>query len=518
MGGDAGKVSGPDLAVGIEEAALGPDAPLLGHVGSEAVLLVRRGDDVLAVGATCTHYGGPLAEGAIVGDTVRCPWHHACFDLRTGTAERGPALNPLPCFSVARAGGRIRVGARKPDVAPAPPAAAPRTIAIVGAGAAGDAAAATLRREGYAGDIRLFGADVAPPVDRPNLSKDYLAGTAPEDWLPLRPASFFDDQRIELSLGASVTALSIEARTLTLADGREVPWDALLLATGAEPVRLEVPGADRPDVNVHTLRTLADSRSIIARAKDARVAVVVGASFIAMEAAASLRARGLDVHVVAPDAQPLARVLGPDVGAFLRSLHEERGVRFHLGQTLAAVEPGHVKLSGGERLDAELVVVGIGVRPAIALAESAGLKIDRGVVVDERLQTSVAGVFAAGDIARYPYAPTGELVRIEHWAVAQRMGRTAALNMLGRKTPFTSAPFFWSMHYDVQLNYVGHAESWDHADVHGALAARDATIAYRRGGKTLAVATIGRDRTSLDAELALERGDEAALEAFGRTR
>ena len=515
MGGDQGKLSGPDLSAGIGEEALGANATLLGHAAGEAVLLVRRGGDVLAVGATCTHYGGPLAEGAVVGDTIRCPWHHGCFNLRTGTAERGPALNALPCFSVARDGSRIRVGARKPDVTPAPPVA-PRTIVIVGAGAAGDSAAATLRREGYAGDVRVFGADAAPPVDRPNLSKDYLAGTAPEEWIPLRSPSFFEEQRIELELGARVASLALAERRLTLADGREVTWDALLLATRATAVRLSVPGGELP--HVHTLRTLADSRAIIARTKEARRAVVVGASFIAMEAAAALRARGLEVSVVAPDAQPLARVLGPDVGAFLRAVHEEHGVRFHLGQTVAAVEPGSVTLSSGERLEAELVVVGIGVRPEVSLAEAAGLRLDRGVVVDERLQTSAPGVFAAGDIARYPYAPTGELVRIEHWAVAQRMGRVAALNMLGRRTPFSAAPFFWSMHYDVQLNYVGHAESWDHADVHGALAARDATVAYRRGGTTLAVATIGRDRTCLDAELALERGDETALEAFGRTR
>ena len=516
MGGDQAKLSGPDLAAGVDESALAAEASLLGHAAGEAVLLVRRGGDVLAVGATCTHYGGPLAEGALVGDTVRCPWHHACFDLRTGTAERGPALNALPCFTVARAGGRIRVGARKPDVTPALPAAAPRTIAIVGAGAAGESAAATLRREGYAGDIHLFGADEAPPVDRPNLSKDYLAGTAPEEWLPLRPASFFDEQRVAFTRGARVTAMSIEARALTLADGRTVSWDALLLATGAEPVPLDVPGAALP--HVHTLRTLADSRAIIAGAKDARAAVVVGASFIGLEAAAALRARGLEVHVVAPDALPFARSLGPELGAFLRAVHEEHGVRFHLGQTVAAVEARAVTLSGGERLAAELVVVGIGVRPALALAEAAGLALDRGVVVDERLQTSAPGVYAAGDIARYPYGPTGERVRIEHWAVAQRMGRVAALNMLGRKQAFNSAPFFWSTHYDAQVSYVGNAECWDHTDVHGTLAARDATVAYRRAGKTLAVAPVGRDRDSLAAEIALERGDTAALETFGRTR
>jgi NADPH-dependent 2,4-dienoyl-CoA reductase/sulfur reductase-like enzyme/nitrite reductase/ring-hydroxylating ferredoxin subunit len=521
MGGEQAKLSGPDLEAGVAEGDLRADAPMLGHAGGEAVLLVRRGDDVLAVGATCTHYGGPLAEGLVTGDLVHCPWHHACFDLRSGAPVGGPGLSPIPCFAVERGGGRIRVGAkREPQPPPATAtASAPRTIAIVGAGAAAQSAAETLRREGYAGAIRMFGADEAPPVDRPNLSKDYLAGNAPEEWIPLRPESFYDEQGIELLRSAPVKAIDVAARQLTLGDGREggkENWDALLLATGAEAIRLAVPGGDLP--HVHTLRTLADSRAIIARAEKGKRAVVVGASFIGLEAAASLRARGVEVHVVAPEAQPLARTLGPDVGTFLRGLHEERGVIFHLGQTVASLDARTVTLSGGGSVDADLVVVGIGVRPATALAEAAGLTVDRGVVVNERLETSARGVYAAGDIARYPYPPTGEPVRIEHWVVATRMGRVAALNMLGRGERFTQAPFFWSAHYDVTVSYVGHAESWDRVDISGTLAARDCTIAYRRGDRTLAVATIGRDRISLEAEVAIQRNDEEALRGFGRSR
>jgi apoptosis-inducing factor 3 len=519
MGGGETKLTGPDLAAGITESDLG-DAPLLGHAHGEPVLLVRRNADVHAVGATCTHYGGPLAEGLIVGDTVRCPWHHACFDLKTGAAERGPALNPIPCYAVKRQGGRIQVGAASPARPAATPAAAPRTIAIIGGGAAGEAAAETLRREGHAGEILMFSADAAPPVDRPNLSKDYLAGTAPEEWIPLRPPSFFEEQRVELHLETTVTGLDVIGRTLVLADGQTQSWDALLLATGAEPIRLTIPGGDLP--HVHTLRTLADSRAIIERAKQAKRAVVVGASFIGMEAAASLRARGIEVAVVAPEVQPFAKVLGPDVGGFLRAVHEEHGVTFHLGQTLTAIEPRAVTLSGGEKLEADLVVVGIGVRPLIGLAEQARLTVDRGVIVDERLQTSAAGVYAAGDIARYPYGSNGERVRIEHWAVALRMGRVAALNMLGRGIRFSAAPFFWSTQYDVTVSYVGHAEGWERVDIAGSLAARDCTVAYRRGQgpeeRTLAVATIGRDHVSLEAEVALESGDQAALRAFGRSR
>jgi apoptosis-inducing factor 3 len=295
-----------------------------------------------------------------------------------------------------------------------------------------------------------------------------------------------------------------------------VNWDALLLATGAEPVRPPLPGIDQ--THVHTLRTLSDCKAIIDRATRARHAVVVGASFIGMEVAASLRARGIDVHVVGPEAVPFEKTLGPELGAFLRGVHEERGVNFHLGQTVASIAADAVTLSGGDRLAVDLVVIGVGVRPAIELAKDAGLDVDRGVLVDDRLRTSATSVFAAGDIARYPYGPTGERVRIEHWAVAQRMGRVAALNILGGDLPFTAPPFFWTTQYDVTLSYVGHAESWDKIDVAGDLGQRDATIAYRRGGKTLAVATIGRDRTSLDAEVALESNDEKTLATFGRSR
>src|SRR5262249_37278665 len=232
--------------------------------------------------------------------------------------------------------------------------------------------------------------------------------------------------------------------------------DALLLATGAEPVRPPLPGGDQP--HVMTLRTLADSRAIIERATRARRAVVIGASFIGMEVAASLRARGLEVHVVAPESVPFEKTLGLELGGFIKSVHEEHGVRFHPQNKVAAVEPDAVILSGSdERVIADMVVLGVGVKPSFELAHAAGLNVDRGIVVDDRLRTSVAGVFAAGDVARYPYAPTGEHVRIEHWVVAQRMGRVAALNMLGGGLPFTAPPFFWTDQYDFGLSYVSHA-------------------------------------------------------------
>jgi NADPH-dependent 2,4-dienoyl-CoA reductase/sulfur reductase-like enzyme/nitrite reductase/ring-hydroxylating ferredoxin subunit len=506
------ELSGPDLAAGVALDQLPDGGRLLGHSGGEAVLVVRRGEEIFAVGATCTHYGGPLAEGVVVGDTVRCPWHHACFSLHTGEALRAPALNPVACYRVEREGDRIAVR-EKVDAPGKPPAAGPDPIVIVGAGAAGNAAAEMLRREGYPGKIQMIGLEDEVPYDRPNLSKDYLAGTAPEEWIPLRPRGFYDEHRIELLLGVKATAIDPQAKTVTLSDGRSLSWGALLLATGAEPIRLPIPGADRPFV--HVLRSLADSRAIAAAAKEAKRAVVIGASFIGLEAAASLRARGVEVTVVAPEERPLVKVLGPELGDFLRAFHEEHGVTFRLGRKPASIEEGEVRLDDGSSLPADLVVMGVGVRPRLDLASAAGLEIDNGVLVNEFLETSAPGIFAAGDIARWPDAWSGERIRVEHWVVAERQGQVVAKNLLGRREPFAHAPFFWSQHYDVSISYVGHAVHWDAIEVSGSIPEKNAVVTYRAGDRIAAVATIFRDRESLEAELAMEAGDAAALERVG---
>jgi len=384
---------------------------------------------------------------------------------------------------------------------------------MVGAGGAADYAAATLRREGYRGPITLVGRDAEfIPMDRPNLSKDFLSGVAPEGWLPVRDEAFYKKHELTLVPGVEVTKLEPAAHRVALADGRTLEYGALLLATGAAPIRLDIPGASLP--HVFTLRTLPETRGILERTVKGRPAVVIGASFIGLEAAASLRARGMDVAVVAPDARPLERILGPELGEFVRALHEEHGVDFHLGRKPASITARDVTLDDGTTLDADLVVMGVGVRPVTALAEAAGLKVDKGVVVDEFLRTSAPDVYAAGDIARYPVA--GGSQRIEHWVVAQQQGQTVARNMLGRNERFRTVPFFWSQHYDVQINYVGHAERWDAIQIAGSIAKRDATVAYRAGGRIVAVATVGRDRPSLHAEEAFALDDQAALEGLLR--
>src|SRR5689334_10722616 len=500
---DDQKPKGPNLSVGIPAADLAEGAMLAGHVGDDEVLLVRQGGKLFALSAHCTHYHGPLADGLLVGATVRCPWHHAHFSLETGEAIAAPALSALTCWQVEERDDKVFVKSKKAQPAPKTTGSANEHMVIVGGGAAGFAAAEMLRRRGFAGRISMISNDSAGPVDRPNLSKDYLAGSAPEDWVPLRGDDWYAENKIDLKLKTEVTSLDTRSKELTLGDGSKMKFDKLLLATGAEPVKLDIPGADQP--HVHTLRSLADCRAIIEQAKTAKHAVVIGASFIGLETAAALRARDIEVHVVAPEKRPLERVFGPQLGDFVRALHEEHGVKFHLEDSVTAIGAKDVTLKSGGHLDADMVVVGVGVRPRLALAEQAGLTMNKGVAVNQYLETSTPGIYAAGDIAHWPDPISGADIRIERWVVAERQGQTAALNMMGQRTPFRAVPFFWSQHYDVPINYVGHAEKWDAIDIDGDVMKRDCVVRYKQGGKVLAVASIYRDLDSLKAASEMEK-------------
>lgn len=496
-------MSDPDLRAGIPSSRLAEGGSLLGRVDDEAVLLVRLDGAVCALAATCTHWGGPLAEGLVARGTLRCPWHHACFDARTGAVRGGPALEGLARWTVEERGGTIRVAGKLAPATPAPRGkrhAGPESVVIVGGGAAGTVAAAELRRQGYDRSVIVVDPDPDASVDRPNLSKDYLVGKAQEEWIPLRPAAWWAEQGIERR-SQGVVELDPARRRVTLADGDSLAYGALILATGAEPARLSLRGDGPP---VQTLRTLGHARRLVEAAATAQRVAVLGASFIGLEVAASLRARGLEVHVVAPEARPLERVMGAEIGSFVRALHEERGVHFHLERTATSRASGGLTLSDGTFLAADLVVLGVGVRPRVAIAERAGLAVDDGVVVDERLQTSAPGVFAAGDVARYPERRSGALARVEHWVVAQRQGRSAARGALGLDEPFRDPPFFWSQHYDVRIAYVGYAPTWETVEVDGSFEARDVAVRFRQAGRTVALATVFRDAESLAFEANLE--------------
>jgi NADPH-dependent 2,4-dienoyl-CoA reductase/sulfur reductase-like enzyme/nitrite reductase/ring-hydroxylating ferredoxin subunit len=508
----APELSGPDFKSGVEFGKLVENEPLSGHFDREPIVLVRKGEQVFATGAVCTHYNGPLAEGLVVGETIRCPWHHARFSLRTGEAVGAPALNPIPCFNDLRRGDRVTIDGKKPvDFRVACPLN-PSSVVIVGAGAAGAACADMLRAKGYAGPVTLVGDEEPGPVDRPNLSKDFLAGTAPEDWIPLRTREYYESIQVELITEDPAARISSTEHQVSLRSGRTITYGALLLATGAEPRSLSIEGADLP--HVHRLRTLADSKAIIAKAESVRNCAVIGSSFIGLEVAASLRQRGCEVAVIGHDSVPLGKILGPELGRFVKSLHERHGVRFFMNATLRAIRENRVEIGDGQFVEADLVILGVGVSPRTSLADAAGLQTHDGVIVGETLRTSASDVFAAGDVARYPEHVSGEQARIEHWVVAERQGQSVARSILGGVGAFRDAPFFWSQHYDVRISYVGHAPSWDSCEIKGDLEEHDACAIYRRGGRTIALAAIGRDRLSLRVEAALEQGNTTAAESI----
>ena len=506
MGQTDTKPSGPDLTLGVPLATVPASGVLAGHVDGQPVLLSRSEGRVFAVDGTCTHYGASLADGLVVGDEVRCPWHHACFSLRTGAALKAPAFAALATWGVEIVEGHVFVRAKLDATEAAeagqglPGARADlRRILIIGGGAAAFAAAERLRNLGFTGSVTMLSADDAPPCDRPNLSKDYLAGTAPEDWIPLKPAGFYGDRRIDLHLAAEVTAIETGTRTVRTRSGERFAYDALLIATGAEPRRLDLPGFGLP--NVFTLRTLGDAKAIIATLAGARSAVLIGAGFIGLEVADALRTRGLDVHVVARDPVPMERALGTELGTAIQQLHEEHGVVFHLGRAPARFDGRIVRLDDGSTIAADLVIVGVGVEPRTELAAAAGLDVSDGIVVDEQLRTSSQGIYAAGDAARYRSGP--RLLRIEHWVHAERQGQCAAENMLGHARSFDDVPFFWSHHYDLDIRYVGHAERWDEVRFEGSFKERNCMARYFSEGRLLAAAAVGRDLEALSIELEL---------------
>ena len=476
--------------------------------GGTNILLARVNGKYHAVGATCPHYGAPLAEGALCGERVICPWHHASFDVKTGDLLEPPAFDALPRYEVKIEGDSVIVlipdeaeDRRTPPMAPRDARQDERTFVILGGGAAGYMAAQTLREEGFRGRVLMVTREDRLPYDRPNLSKDYLHGHAEPEWMPLRPDEFFDEHGIEVLRESEATRVDAKAKTVTFKGGEQLAYDALLVATGGEPRTLQIAGNNLK--NVLTLRSFADSDAIIAAAEQAKRAVVIGASFIGMEAASSLKTRGLEVTVVELDQAPFEKTLGGAIGALFQKIHEDNGVRFRLGAKVARITGNGkveaVEIESGEkpekpkRIDADLVVVGVGVKPATDFLQGVELSNDGGVVVDEHLRAA-DGLYAAGDIARFPSSLTGESQRIEHWRTALQQGRIAAKNMAGMAVSYDSVPFFWTRQFDAGLLYVGHATSWDEVIFQGDVSAQNFLAFYVKGNLVRAVAGMNRDR------------------------
>ncbi|HYC60103.1 MAG TPA: FAD-dependent oxidoreductase [Thermoanaerobaculia bacterium] len=499
-----------DLQQGVRASEIADGAMIAGTVGEDAVLLARKGEEFFALDAHCTHYHAPLADGVLAGETVRCPWHHACFDLRTGGAAGAPAMKPLRVFTVVRDGDVVRVLSDAPTI-PTFVAQTGEHIVIIGGGAAGSFAAAELRRIGFGGRVTMLTRENHPPYDKPNLSKDYLAGRAPQEWIPLRRESDYIHDRVDLRLRTTVDRIDPARRQVRLANGETITFDRLILAPGAIPRRLDIPVA--AEARVHYLRTWADADALRLSADDARKVVIIGAGFIGLEAAASLRELGLDVTVIGREARPLEAVLGREIADFIHHLHESHGVRFRLGRRPLEIRADGVVLDDESVEAADAVLAAVGVEPDVALAANAGLAIDRGIVVSSTLQTTSPNIFAAGDAVRFPYARGGTSIRVEHWAVAGRQGQVAARNAIGRRERYSAVPFFWSQHYDLVFAYVGHAQRTDDVELFGSLAETNAAAIYREGGRLAAIVTLFRDDVSLAAEAAMERGasDEAIV-------
>jgi NADPH-dependent 2,4-dienoyl-CoA reductase/sulfur reductase-like enzyme/nitrite reductase/ring-hydroxylating ferredoxin subunit len=471
------------------------------EVGGIKILLTRLDGTFFAIGGECSHYGGPLAQGVLSGMHVTCPWHQARFHIKTGELLAPPALDSMSRFETRVEKDKVIVILPEKAAGTTPPAmvkqntqADPRLFVILGGGAAGNAAAQKLRQVAYQGRILLISQESRAPYDRTSLSKGYLSGDLEAASLPLRQETFYREADIELRLGQKVNQVNTDTKTIIFGYGESLAYDALLLATGGVPRQLDIPGAGLD--NVFTLRSPDDADRIINAAAHTSEVVVVGTSFIGMETAAALRKRGLTVTVVGRKSVPFEETLGPEVGGMFRKIHEEKGVSFRLGRAVTRLagdgQVNEVVLDNGERLPAGLVLVGIGVRPATDFLRGVPINPDGSVSVDKHLSLA-DGLYAAGDIARFPDWRTGELMRIEHWQLAELQGFTAALNMAGQQEEFRGVPFFWTEQYDTYLFYVGHVPAWDEIIWHGQAQDRNFVAFYVKKGQVLAAAGCGYD-------------------------
>ncbi|TQS71707.1 Rieske 2Fe-2S domain-containing protein [Rhodobacteraceae bacterium] len=494
----------PDFQSGIPLDQLSDGQPLTGLYGDDEVTLVRQGSSIFAVAARCTHLGADLGDGLVEKGTIRCPFHHARFDLQTGDAVSAPAVSPLGCYTTEIADGVVRVSGKiSGDTMRAPAREAQPRVVVVGAGAAGHAVADHFTSAGAGARVTLISAEAEAPYERTYVSKQVLAGAStPED--ATLPFAHPQNPHPDLRTGVRVEEIDTSAKQVKLSDGEVLAYDTLVLATGATARRPSFTGADRSEV--YSLRTMEDARRLRAAASKAKSVAILGASFIGLEAAGALAGDGREIHVISREDVPMEGLLGPDVGGFVAQQHKDNGVSFHMGREISAFDGQTVCLDNGHELAADLVVIGIGVRPALDLATQAGLTLaegDDGVLVNGQFQTSDASIYAVGDIANYP-APDGSgRRRIEHWAHAADQGRHLARVLLGETgDAFDRVPFFWTKQGDAQLRYTGYGTAQDGARIDGDLAAKDFAVHYNG-----ALLTCNRDLAALEAE----RDWEAAL-------
>ena len=496
---------GQDLDAGIDPSTI-PEGGLLKVCWrGKPVLLANDRGNICAVSGTCTHMDAPLNEGILVDGEVHCPWHHARFSLTTGQAVGAPAFGPLTRFRTTIRDGRLFVIDAPTPSPSSHPSGANARVVIVGGGAGGHACAQYLVQAGFRGSVTIISDDPDPPYDRTVCSKQYLIGMQSRDKSLLNDGDIYQAGagHPTLRLGCRVQALETAQRLLLLDDGERLPFDQLVLAMGAEPKRPPTPGFDLP--NVYVLRTLRDADALIRAAEKAQRVAVIGASFIGLEVAASLRQRKLEVHVVTPESIVLEKLLGPEVGRMIQGVHEEQGVRFHFGREVRRFDGEQLALDDGTTFGADFVVLGVGVTPRTELAQAAGIrcapeKEGGGVIVNGKLESSCPGVFAIGDIAHYPDPHSGRNIRVEHWVHAQRQGQHVARVMLNQARDYADVPFFWSAHFDTGLRYLGHVGKIIDCETQGSVVERNFSRRYRGSGKEQAFVTCNRDLKSLREE------------------
>jgi NADPH-dependent 2,4-dienoyl-CoA reductase/sulfur reductase-like enzyme/nitrite reductase/ring-hydroxylating ferredoxin subunit len=436
------------------------------QIGDCKIVLLRAAGQLRAFQGECPHAGAPLAEGALCHGRLICPWHKAAYRAEDGRLCEPPSLDSLKRYPLEMRGDEVWVDDQPISNPRIPPADDPRTFIIVGAGAAGTACAAALREKGFGGRILMIDHEPEAGYDRTVLSKFVLAGDMSVTETPaLRSDDFYREQRIE-RLRDEIKSIDAQAKTLHLKDGQNLQYDAAVLATGATPNTLELPGADLPQVFV--LRSRQQAEQIMRSTEPGQRAVIIGDSFIAMECASALRQYGLEVTVLARHAIPFAAQFGEAVGKAIRQLHEGHGVKFITEhQAQAIVGDGKVEavlLDNGLRVSADLVLVGIGVRPATEAFASLPREKDLSLRVDGGMQVT-DGLWAVGDIATFPV--NGQPQRIEHWRLAQQHARIAAANMLGAEEHYLDVPFFWTWQFGKNYDYLGHAGQWDQIEFIG---------------------------------------------------
>lgn len=470
-------------------------------INDTKVLLCRVKGEYYAVGGLCPHYGAPLEDGLLAGNRVVCPWHHSAFDVTSGDLLEPPARDGLPRYKTRRDGDEIKVSIpEKTEMAKTPPMftgekTTDQVYVILGAGAAGNAAAQALREAEYGGRILMITREERLPYDRPNLSKEYLQGEAKDEWMPLRDEEFYKKHRIELRKGTTVTGVDTSKKQLTTADGDTIEYSKLLVATGGRAKRPAIKGADLK--NVFTLRSFDDADRIIEAGKDASRAVIVGTGFIGLETASSLRHRKIDVTIVSKEAVPMEHVFGTEVGKAIQLAHVDEETAFRLETDVEQLTGDktveRVILKGSEELPADMVILGVGVEPASAGIEGLPTEADGGIKVDAHMKAG-DDLYAAGDIAAFPSPLTGNHNRIEHWRTAEQQGRVAGFAMAGKPKSYDGVPFFWTDQAGLRLRYVGHAPSFDDVLYDGEPQRGSFIAYYVKDNKVLAASGVGRDK------------------------